>query len=158
MKTIYKIMIFLTVFEMTVILVNSMGIFPSESAFFSDVSNEDISAAGNNPFEIYAALFKPSEFSVGPILFDSADITAIILVIVTLGSGLAIFTKSFLPAIFVLQAAIILPMIASSSGFFRNLFEHFDSDALVYLAVMIVVGFAVIIFITIVETPTHGRS
>ena len=158
MKTIYKIIIFLAVFELTAILVNGMNIFPAESTFFSDINSEEVREAGNNPLDVYLTLFKPSGFEVAGFSFSSASFTAILIVILTFGTGVAILTKSFVPAVLALQGIILLPMITRSGGFFRKLFENFDSTALTYLGVTIIVGFLIVLLITIIETPTHGRS
>ena len=41
---------------MTVLLVNAMEIFPSDSSFYSDIEQERLRDAGNNPLEIFNLL------------------------------------------------------------------------------------------------------
>lgn len=158
MKTIYTIMIFLAIFQVTVILVNSLGVFPDDSTFYSDIESSELQKAGNNPSTIFSKLFVPSDTNIAGFSLSSGSIIAVIILIATLGTGIAIFTQSFVPAILAIQGILFVPMITNSMTFFTKLFRNFNSNSLTYLAVTIGVGFLIILLITVVETPTHGRS
>ena len=54
MKKIYKLIIFLVVFEFSVIIVNATGVFPN--TLYSDVETEDLRSV-ENPVDILPYLF-----------------------------------------------------------------------------------------------------
>ena len=158
MKTAYIAIIFLVVFQMTILLVNSTGIFPSDKGFYSDIDQKQLEAAGNDPLELFKVLFTPAADTTVAGFSLGAGIWAVVFLIAGLGTGAAIFTHSFVPAVLAVQGILFIPLATRSMTFFNSLFRTWDHASLTYLSLILVVGFLVIIFLTIIETPTHGRS
>jgi len=157
MKTAYIAIIFLVVFQMSILLVNAMDIFPTDGTFYSDIEQQELRNAGNDPLKIFEKLFIPADVNIAGFSLG-AGIWAVVFLIATVGTGAAIFTHSFVPAVLAVQAILFIPLVTRSMTFFNKLFRTWDHASLTYLSLIMIVGFLVIIFITIIETPTHGRS
>jgi hypothetical protein len=153
MKALYKMILFFAIFQVTVLMVNSMNIFPSESTFYNDMDTDeyDLSTAEGIVKFLFPAI-------------NGEDLTVSLLVggFTTLGVlfGLAvsIATKSLAPLVISILGASMIPMVMNSWKIFNKIFYEFDSAALQYLGLCLGVGIIVIAIITILEMPTHGRS
>jgi len=162
MKTIYKIVIFLAMFQVVVLMVNATGVFPSDGTFYSDIEQNELQEAGNDPGALFSILFTPkgsfSVLGITEIELSSVDAAAIIGIIIGVGSLVAIATHSYLPVVLAVFGIILLPMIANSMTFLSGLMRKWDSASMTYLSVVLGLGVLIIIIITILEMPVHGRS
>lgn len=161
MKLMYRFMIFLALFQVVVVLVNSLGVFPDDSTLYSDVEMEEIESQDGDILGILSYIFLPQgEFKILGIsvTITSFSIAAIISIIAVSGAAVSIVTHSFIPVVLALFSILFLPMFTRSIGFFRRVFEIGDSPSLMYLGVVLLVGIMIVFVLTVVEMPTHGRS
>jgi len=157
MKTLYKIVLFFAIFQVVVLMVNSLGVFPN--TLYSDVDTTDlfnddgsITAQG-----IVAFLFPQITTSEGSEDFTfslvAAGFTSIGMIIAI---GISAATRSLAPIVIGFISLSIVPMVLTSWSFFRKMFYNWDTSAMVYLSIAIGVGILILAVITILETPTHG--
>lgn len=136
---------------MTALIVSSMNIFPSDSILFSDFDLITKIEEGTDPAGIIGYILFPAE--------DGYDIFAVILTTVGIvGTVVGFATKNISVVMVGLTVTLFSPLIGHSSTFFRTLFTTWDVTALTYLGVAIAVGIAATLIITLLETPTHGKS
>lgn len=152
MKALYKVIIFFSIFHITVLMINSFGLFPGET-LYSDatMSPYDIDSPAGFVAYIFPAINgEDVVFSLIVAGFTSLG--------VLLGLGVSIATHSLAPITISIIGATMIPMMLTSWNFFSKLLYHWDSDQLGYLALALGVGLIVIAMITILEMATHGRS
>lgn len=158
MKTIYKLMIFLAIFQLVPLMINSLGVFPDVYVFYSDV--DQAPAIENVPYtynysgaeQIFYTLFTPKENQY----FSSASITVILATFIGVGSVVAVFTKNYVLIPLLFQGYMVTVMLSKSMNFFGKLFGNWDSMALLYLGLIFGVCVVILIVITMMETVTHG--
>lgn len=159
MKTLYKAMMIFGIFPIVVLMVNSMGIFDESSTFYSDVEvNSEFNIQGNPAETVFTNLFAPSRAIGGRSVIS---IVAIVIIISTVGGIGAYLTHgSFTPILVAIIGYSFANMVMKSYGFFSKLFNNtsWNSGAMTYLGLCIGVVLVILIAITIVETPSHGRS
>lgn len=156
MKSIYKIFIFFLMFQMSAIIISGLNIFPSVG-LYSDLNYNDIQ--GKDAIQIISYFITPTGgYSQAGSYYPVFGIELILGIIGVAGVLIGFLTKDVSIAVVGLIAAIFVPMIAKSMGFFNRLFNQFDTPSLVYLGLAMGVGIAAIVIITLIETPTHGRS
>lgn len=162
MKTIYKIVIFLAMFQVVVLMVNATGIFPEDGILYSDIDQDELIAASNDPGALFSILFTPKgSFNIlglTEITLSSVDAVLIIGAIIGIGSVVAVATHSYLPVVLAVFGIVLLPMIANSMSFFNGLMRNINNTNVTYLTVVLGLGVLIIIIITILEMPVHGRS
>lgn len=157
MKTIYIIIIFLAIFQMTVILVNATDIFPKDGTLYGDLDYNKLTSQDKDAFKIFETLFTPSDRTIAGISLGKG-IWQVVLIIGTIGTGIALFTRQYTVAVLAVIALMFIPLVSNSLGFFNTLIHTWNHESISYLAVIFAVSMLIIIFITILETPTHGRS
>ena len=156
MKNIYKIILFFAIFEVTVLMINAMDIFPNELYSDSDTELEKLESS-EGPWEIVRTLFVPSSNSY----ISNIGIAGIVGLFVIGGGVAAYFSHGNMSGlVIVFFCYVFFTMITNSIGFFDKIFRHYNEagSAMVYLGVCLGVAIFIIFIITIVETPTHGRS
>ena len=154
MKALYKIILFFAFFQLVVIMINFLGVFPY--TFYSDADFQGIIERGNDPLAIMGYLFVPSD-----VLFDEflTFSFAMLLGAFTIGGLLfAWATHSWTPVVVTLMVVTFIPMITKSTAFLNKIFISWDVSSLTYLAITLFLGVFLIAVFTILETPTHGRS
>ena len=153
MKKLYKLIIFVVVFQFAVIIVNATGVFPN--TLYSDAETEELRNV-ENPIDILPYLFELPKIP-GLSSFQT-QFTFGMLVFIFLVMGAAIYraTHSITPLIIVIIATSFVPMLTKSLKFFNKLFYNWDSVTLSYMAICLGVGVILLAVITILETPTHG--
>jgi len=146
-------------FQMTAIVVSTLGVFPSGTTLFSDLNVEDIE--GMDFIEIISYLITPDDgYNIPGFTGDQTAFT-IGLITAFIGIGgvvVGAITKNVSIAVTTLIAVIFVPMVTKSMNFFQRLFTTWDTPALTYMGITIGVGIMAIIIITLLETPTHGNS
>lgn len=152
MKKLYKILLFLAMFQLVIIMVGLLQVFPY--TFYSDVEMQDLQDIGTDPLAIMAYLFTPSDTSS----FAQFTFAALLAVFTTVGIITAWATHSWTPVIITVIVVSFVPMVTNSFKFFNKLFTNWDVSAMVYLGICIMLGVFLITVFTILETPTHGRS
>jgi len=159
MKLLYKIIIFLAMFQIVVVAVESTSIYPNSFFEENEIETLEIEEEDDIPNAmnvIFENMFLPSEGIFGEIRYGVAVLVGIFLVA---GTAVSFLTKQN-PAVIVIAVLgySFFNMISNSFGFFSNLFRNWNSTALIYLGVAIGVGLVIITIITILETISHGRS
>ena len=154
MKLMYKVMLFLAIIQMTILIVNATGVFPKDGQFYSDTEISADVDPSDNAWNVTQAFFVPSENAY----IGNVGIGAIVLLFVGAGAIGAWITHSFIPVVIIFQCYIFFNMMLNSMGFVEKMFYNWNSNAMIYLAICLGVGIFIIFLITIVESPTHGRS
>jgi len=155
MKALYKIIIFFAVFQLTVIIVNLLGIFPY--TLYSDIETQELQGI-RNPIDYLPYFFSLPDFAGLGSFFTNFTFAMLVFIFAGIGAVYARATHNWSPVIVIIIASSFVPMITRSSKFFNKLFYTWDVPALTYLAVTLGVAIILIAIITIVETPTHGKS
>ncbi|MBE3095351.1 MAG: hypothetical protein IMZ52_10005 [Actinobacteria bacterium] len=155
MKTLYNILLFFAIFQMTAITVGVLGIFPAGSTLYSDIDYNEL-AGYTSPADILAYFFIPT----GVILNLGTTFSIVALVsAIGIGGGLvSIVTKDVTPVLIAIVGLCLIPMLVKSQSFFSKLFSIGNSQALIYLGLTLGVGFIIIAAITLIELPAHGDS
>lgn len=155
MKALYKIILFFTVFQFAIVIINVLGVFPY--TLYSDVEMSNVSSI-DSPEDFIRFIFPLPDV---PLLsaFETY-FTFGMLVTIFLGVGAAVSkaTHSWTPIVVTIIATSFVPMILNSYNFFEKLFVNWDSQALMYTGLLLGICIILIALFTIVETPTHGRS
>ena len=159
MKNLYKIVLFLAIFQITVVMVESLDVFPNTFFATSDVDELDIEQADDMPEAaetIFSNMFLPSQSFFGTARYGVAALVGVFL---TVGTAVSFLTKQN-PAVIVVAVLgySFFNMISNGFDFFSNLFMNWDSPSLIYLGIAFGVGLVIIVIITILESLTHGRS
>lgn len=154
MKAIYKIILFFAIFQLVVVLVNIIDVFPT--TLYTDSETEDLRGA-KGPLGVLNYLFSVPEIPGlgGYTTFTFGMIAFLFLVV---GAAIARATHSWTPVIVVMICTTFVPMLTNSYNFFNKMFTNWNNLTLVYLGLIFGVGIVIIVLITIAETPTHGRS
>lgn len=160
MKNMYKLIIFFGVFQFTVLMVNSFGIFPN--TLYSDVDmaelNDAITTGGDFLTVTDAILNYLFEIPDIPLLSGTFTFAMFVTIFFGLGAAAAWATHSWTPVVIAILATTFVPMILKSYGFFSKLLYNWDISALFYLGICLSVGIILISVITIVESPAQGES
>ena len=159
MKTLYKIIIFLGVFQVMILSVNALDVFPQNSRLYSDI---DMSAlqkdAETSAWDVFVYLFTPTSNTYFGGVFNNMSIAALSGVFIVTGVASAILTHSLvIPSVIVLFYSVF-NMLTKSMLFIDTLFRQWGSQALIFLGISIGVALFIVFLITIVESPTQGRS
>jgi len=156
LKLIYKIMLFFIMFQMIVLMVNAMGVFPQESRLYSDLETDDFQE--KSPEEALTYIFVPSG-RIGPFQVNSFHVMAILTIVVLGSAGLGIVTHTgpIIPSIAMI-GLVVWPMVNTSRGFINTIVYNWDVNSMMYLGLALGVGIVAIVVITIIEQPAHGRS
>lgn len=155
MKGMYKVILFFAMFYMSVIVVNSLGVFPN--TFYSDAEVADLRGQ-NGPMGIISYLFALPDIPGVSALFSTFTFAMLTTLFLVIGAAIARATQSWTPVLVVIITSSFVPMLSKSWGFFRKLFTNWDVESMTYLALALGVGLFIIVVITIMETPSHGRS
>lgn len=159
MKLLYKIMLVFIMFELTIVFVNLFNVFPY--TLYSDADTNAITKF-TDPLDIFGYFFSIPALTIGNITLTSAQTTFTFALFIILfgiaGAGIAKLSGNWTPIVAVVIASMFVPMLMKSRTLFGKLFIEWDNAALVYMLIILFVGIAYIAMITIVETPTHGRS
>lgn len=156
MKAIYKIILFFAFFQMSIVIINLMNVFPNESTLYSDVEIKDL-LAFDDPLDFLTYFFSVPQLP-GLGAFTQFTFAMLVFMFLIAGAAIARATQSWTPIVVVIIATSFVPMITKSLKFFNKIFYNWDSPALVYLALTLGVGLILIALFTIVETPTHGKG
>ena len=154
MKRLYLIILFLAIFQGVVLMVNAMDVFPT--TFYDDSEVNDKLRNADSGWEAMSAMLTPNTAAFG---LEEAPLTiaAIVIAFGTIGTGVAIFTHSFLPVVITIVGYSFFTMMTHSYNFISKLFQ-WETDAMTYMALCIGIGITFIVIITLVEMPAHGRS
>ena len=157
MKSLYKIMIISMMFPIVVLTVNSMGIFPY--TFYSDTEIQNVySITPTSTAEgIFSIMLVPNIDFLG-VTDQAITISLVVGVFTIAGAAVAIVTHSFAPVIISFMGYCFFVMMTKSMGFVQKIFNNFGGTEMIYLGLLIGIGIVIIVIITIVETPAHGRS
>ena len=154
MKLLYKIIIFMAVFNICVLMINSLDIFPPGSRLYND---DEVKQADSpdDPQSYITALFPAIDgqdvtFSIFALCFTSTILVGAL--------AISIYTQNFSIISIGIVSALFIPMILTVMNITNKLFTNWDNDAVKYLGICIGVAIIIIGIITIVEMPTHGRS
>ena len=131
-----------------------MNVFPS--TLYSDKETEALRGE-KGPTGVLSYFFEAPEI---PLLEEYTTFTFAMLSVLflSIGAVIARASNSWTPIIVVIICTTFVPMLTSSLDFFNKMLYEWDNDILFYLALALSFGVIVIALITIVETPTHGRS
>lgn len=160
MKPFYAIIMYLIIFQMVLLIVGSLGIFPN--TFYSDFDTETFRSYASTPQGMISYLFVPD--SALQTMINTAGggslwlVPALVSLFLFIGSLISILTKSFVPISIAIVGLLFVPMVTKSYKFLNQLFSYGDSQALIYMGVLFGILILVIAIITIVEMPTQGRS
>ena len=152
MKLLYKLIFFFMILHITILIINSLGVFPN--TLYSDEETKEYDFSDPNDILLY--------------MFPAMDGTDNILVsiltggFVTLASLAALLvslkTGNFGVVIVTLIGASFVPMILRSMDLIKKILYVGDNQAMIYLAACFSIGVIFLIVITMLETITHGRS
>jgi len=147
-------MLFLAMFQVTVLMVNAADVFPS--TFYDDLEVSSNIRNADSPEAAISWLLTPN---IGAFGINKSPLTVGVIVAAFVGLGIAaaIFTHSFLPVVAVIIGYSFFNMLTYSYSFISKLFQ-WETGAMTYLALCLGVGLVFIVIVTIVELPTHGRS
>ena len=160
MKMMYKIMIFLAMFQITVIMVEALDVFPNSFFKENEIETLDIKDTDDMPQAaetVFSNMFLPSQ-DIFP-GYARYGVAILVGMILTVGVIISFATKQ--PPASIVVAVLgysFFNMISNGFSFFSNLFRTWDSPSLIYLGLSIGVGLVIIVVITILESLTHGRS
>lgn len=145
-------------FECTIILLSVLNVFPADSTFFSDFETEPLmeNLSAGNYAGVIGYLFKPPVDIPG--VSDTVFSIGMLIGIFLIGTGLAIFTQSYVPFVIAIIGASFYPMITHSLGLFRKLFIYHDNQALLIFGVILGLGAVIAFVFAMVESATHGES
>ena len=104
---------------------------------------------------VFSNLFAPADNVWG---FNSMQIGALMVIIMGGGTIIALLSKTYVIIPMMVLGFSFFNMITKSYGFFNKLFTNWNSTELVYLSLCFGVGLVIIVIITIIEMPSHGRS
>lgn len=152
MKLLYKVIFFFIILHVTILMINSLNIFPN--ALYSDEDTREFDFS--NPNDILLFLF-PAMDGEDNILFSILTgsflgLAGILAIIASVKTG------NFGIIIVVLIGSSFVPMILNSMDLFKKIVYVGDSEALVYLAACFSICVIFLVVITMLETITHGRS
>lgn len=155
MKKLYKIMMFLILFQFSVVIVNALEVFPSENTFYSDAETKSIREL-DDPVDALAYFFELPDIPGLSAFQTTFTFGMLVTIFLVIGAAIARATHSWAPVIVVIIASSFVPMLTKSLGFFNKLLYNWDNAALMYLGLTLGVGIVILAVITILETPTHG--
>jgi len=160
MKLMYKIMLFMIAFQFTILILNATNVFPEDGQFYSDTDIDVNVRDSDTAIDSFGYIFVPDGNHLGLTADDNGMITisAVITVFLAVGAIGAWVTHSFVPVVVVFMGYMFFVMITRSMSFFQKLFTNWDNQIMLYLSICLGVAIFFIVLITIVETPTHGRS
>ena len=173
MKTLYKVVMFLAIFQIIVFAVGLLGtdnggsgIFPYTLYDSSDYA--DIQQNSTDPITTLGHIFLPSgTFSVNiPVInlhiFDFTLNTFTIIGFITLlaigGAAVAIATRHYATAVLLVFGLVFVPMLTNSIKFFRIMFNSWNVTSVSIIGLALGVAIFILVIIHVMETPTHGRS
>lgn len=158
MKVIYKIIIFFAMFQLSVLIVNTLNIFPLDALLYSNLEVENLQSG--DVWTVYGELFTFDTGITIPYLgtFNEASVDALMTMFIVGGVVVSIFTRN--PSLIAVAVIgyLYVPIIVNSFDFFRKIFLYPDVPSVTYLGVSMGVGILIIAVITIIEMTTHGRS
>ena len=160
MKPLYVIILYLIIFQVTILVVGATNIFPN--TFYSDFETDELKTHMNSVEGMISYLFVPSgtlNWMINQVGASSFFIIpALVATFLFIGSALSVLTQSMAPISITVVGLLFVPMITKSYKFFNQLFIYGNSEALMYLGVLFGILILVIAIITIIEMPTQGRS
>jgi hypothetical protein len=166
-KTLYYVIIFLAMFQMSALMLYGLDVFPQKSMLYSDF---DLSNVENisDPQSMLSYIFFPDEvtfggidildYKIGVIQISTITIIGIITTVIIGGAILARATQTYATVVLAVIGILFYPMIRHSFGFFRELFMMWNSSAMMFMGVTLGVGIFILFILLIVETPTQGAS
>ena len=157
MKTIYKLIYWFICFQLVIILVHAIDVFPPEQTFYSDIDLDSLSenvTDGNIP-GVIGGMFAPP----APYMTDSVfTIAGLVTLFVIGGTLIAWKTQSFAPIVIIIIGITFYSMFIKSISFFKTILTSTDNHALWVLGMILMIGVVLALIFAIVETPTHGES
>jgi len=157
MKKLYKLIIFLAMFQFGVLIINATGVFPTGSTLYSDVDVQELSEQ-SSPIDIFTYFFTLPDLPGLSASYSQLTFGAIVFIFMVIGAVMARATHSWTPVIVVILGTTFIPMITRSMTFFGRMFYNWDSVTLVYMFLAFGFGILMLVFATILETPTHGDA
>jgi len=162
MKTLYIVIIWLAMFQGITLMIAGLGVFPADSQLYSDFEINELEENADSPVDMLSYIFLPSGEEIGGTtgneMITSGILVGAILIILGIGSVVAVFTKNYTSAVLIIVGISFVPMISKSWGFFNKLFVHWDTSAMTYMGVTLGLGVFILFLLLIVEMPTHGDS
>ena len=152
MKLLYKLIFFFMILHMTILMINSLGVFPN--TLYSDAETREYDFSDPNDILLY--LF-PAMDGTDNIMFSIltggfVTLASLVALLVSLKTG------NFGVVIVTLIGASFVPMILSSLNLFKKILYVGDSQAMIYLAACFSICIVFLIVIYMLETVTHGRG
>jgi len=141
---------------MIVLTVKAMDVFPTESQLYSDVETDEW--VDMSPIDIINEIYDPNNL-VEAVDLPNFTIGAILGVLIGASIILGIFTHvgPIVPSIILIGIAI-WPLIITSRGFFNQILNNWNIMSMTYIGLTFGVGIIIIVVITLIEQPAHGRS
>ena len=139
--------------------VNALDVFPQNSRLYSDIDMSELQEdADTSAWDVFVYLFTPTSNTYFGGVFSEMSIAALSGIFIVTGVASAILTHSLvIPSLIVLFYSVF-NMLTKSMVFIDTLFRSWNSQALIFLGISIGVALFIIFLITIVESPTQGRS
>jgi len=173
MKTLYKIVIFLAVFQVVTLAVSVLGvdnggdgIFPY--TLYDDEDISDIRRNASDPLKVIGYIMMPEgvynieipvlNIQVFSFELNEFSIVGLVTLLALVGAGVAMVTHHYAAVVIVVSAITIWPMLMNSYSMFRKLFENWNIISLTYIGIGIFMAIIILVVIHLLETPTHGRS
>lgn len=154
MKLLYKMMFFFIILHVTILMVNSLGVFPKTLYSDEDTRTYDFS----NPGDVLVYLFPVMDSKDPDTNLFGAIITGSFIGLASLlAIGATILTKNYAPIVVTLLASSFVPMILRSMDTFKKIL-YVDSEVMIYLFICFSICITFLIAITFIEMLTHGRS
>lgn len=153
MKAIYKLVLFFAILQVVAPMVTVMNIFPT--TLYSDIELGSMDDPNSLPTaeELFSMLFAPDDTIFG---LPTISLYVVMIAFTTLGTGIAIVTKSWVPVVITLLGWSVVPMINTSRTFFEKILYTWNAPSLIYLALIFGLGIIILLVITAIETATHG--
>lgn len=151
MKGIYKMMLFLMIFQITALMIGTLGVFPY--SIYSDIDLSHLPNENANWAE-YIAYFFGNDVND---LASNLGIFTAIGGILAIAGIMALKNGTVAPFMVGVMASIAIHMLNTSKNFLSQLFA-IGGPAVVYLGICLFVPMAAIVIFSIIEHPTGGDS
>lgn len=161
MKTLYKLIYWFIIFQMVILLINFLNVFPPEYTFYSDLEMDALreNVTDGDILGIISWMFvPPTEYLPANLASYEFTIPLIVLMFVGVGTAFAWVTQSFVPVVVIIIGVSFYSMFIKSISFFKTILQGADNQALWALGMILMIGVILALIFTLVETPTHGES
>lgn len=150
MRGIYKAFLFLLIFQMSAIMIASLGVF--DTGMYSDINFGELDE-NSNWFDYVTYFFGAGygEFT------DTLAILGISGLLFGVGIALSIYNGNIVPLMMGVFGVMAMHMLGTSKEFFSTMFQK-GGTSVIYLGICLFVALGAMILFTLIEMPSGGDS